>query len=194
MNAGALLMISDSIVLSGLFWFAVLVTVLYFGRTPAHRAIRAAMRIVHQAVRFAALATSRTHARLEARNREVLLAAGREAKERIIEREFERIGATVDRDLARYPEVQRLVSESIQRIGEDLQRSAEVPPEVPGWTKAVEAIAKTPGKADSTLRDVLEAIHEAVEEAHERSLAAYRKASRKRHSVVSRLMPEWRAV
>jgi hypothetical protein len=86
------------------------------------------------------------------------------------------------------------VSESIQRIGEDLEHSAEVPPEVPGWTKAVEAIAKTPGKADSTLRDVLEAIHEAVEEAHERSLAAYRKASRKRHSVLSRMMPEWRRI
>jgi hypothetical protein len=194
MNGEDFLMVFDSIVATVLFWLLIGVLALYFGRSPAQRAIRSMVRIVHQAIRLAAAATQRTHDRLEARNREVLLAAGREAKERIIEREFERIGATVDRDLARYPEVQRLVSESIQKIDEDLQRTAEVPPEVPGWTRAVEAVAKVPGKADSTLRDVLEAIHEAVEDAHERSLSDYRKASRKRHRVLSRMMPEWRRI
>ena len=194
MNGEDFLVVFDSIVATVLFWLLIGVLALYFGRSPAQRAIRSTIRIVHQAIRLAAAATQRTHDRLEARNREVLLAAGREAKERIIEREFERIGATVDRDLARYPEVQRLVSESIQKIDEDLQRTAEVPPEVPGWTRAVEAVAKVPGKADSTLRDVLEAIHEAVEDAHERSLSEYRKASRKRHRVLSRMMPEWRRI
>jgi len=194
MDVQSLFMISDSVVLSALIWATIAVAVLYLGRTPAHRAVHALTRIFHNALRIAALAVNRTRERLEARNREVLLADGREAKERIIEREFERIGATVERDLTRYPEVQRLLAESIQRINDDHEHTSDVPPEVPGWTKAVEAIAKMPGKADPTVRDVLEAIHEAVEDAHERSLGEYRKASRKRHSLLSRMMPEWRRI
>ena len=39
---------------------------------------------------------------LAARNREVLLAAGKEAKERVVEREFERIRDTVRKDLEEF--------------------------------------------------------------------------------------------
>ena len=53
---------------------------------------------------------------LNQRNREVLLAAGREAKERIIEREFDRVNETVRKDLANYPKLHRALSESITRI------------------------------------------------------------------------------
>ena len=81
--------------------------------------------------------------KLEGRNREVLLAAGREAAERMIEREFDRVEATVQKDLAGYPALQRKLSEEITRIDEDYERSAEVPPEPPGWTKAVEHHERT---------------------------------------------------
>ena len=59
----------------------------------------------------------------------MLLAAGREAKERIVTREFERITATVARDLGRYPETQRTLTETIQRIDEDhpLSKSRDTP-------------------------------------------------------------------
>ena len=61
----------------------------------------------------ASKAVSLSETNLAVRNRDVLLAAGREAKERIIEREFERINETVRKDLANYSALHRSLSESI---------------------------------------------------------------------------------
>ena len=77
--------------------------VLYISRKPAHRAIISLTRVVHNAMRLSAKSVMSVESRLANRNREVLLAAGREAEERMIEREFERIDATVRRDLSEYP-------------------------------------------------------------------------------------------
>ena len=98
---------------NALFLFLALMIVLYVGRDPAKHAIRAAARMLANTFRFLAASTSRTEQHLQRRNREVLLAAGREAKERIIEREFERIGDTVHRDLSRYPDVVYVVDFSV---------------------------------------------------------------------------------
>jgi len=189
-----LYMLTDSPWLSGLLWFAIVMAVLYFGRAPAQRAIAGVARIFHNALRLAAQALSQAERSLRERNREVLLAAGREAKERLITREFERITATVERDLARYPETERMLSETIQRIDDDHQNATEVPPEVPGWGRALEAVAKVSTKADPTVREVLEAIHGSMARAHERSLTAYRVASRQRHRLLGRMMPAWRRI
>ncbi len=75
------------------------------------------------------------------RNREVLLAAGREAKERIVEREFDRVNETVRKDLASFSTLHRALSESINHIESDHQAAVDVPPDPPGWVKAVEAVA-----------------------------------------------------
>jgi len=124
----------------------------------------------------------------------VLLAAGREAKERIVTRELERIGATVERDLGRYPETQRTLTEAIQRIDEDHQSTADVPPQVPGWSRAVKAVAEAAEGSDPAVRDVLESIHESMDKAQGRALEAYRRASRQRHRLLSRMMPRWREI
>jgi hypothetical protein len=194
MELSQLLLINDNPGLSGLIWLIILMTLMYVGRDPAKRTIQATMRILHGGMRYLAGAARRTESTIAARNREVLLAAGREAKERIIEREFERIGDTVERDLSRYPELQRTLAERIQRIDDDHQETADVPPDVPGWTKAVEAIAKIPTKADPSVRDILEAIYVSVARAHEKSLGEYRKASSERHRLLSRMMPQWRHI
>ncbi len=194
MDLSQIWMITDSPGLSGLIWLIILMAFMYLGRLPAKQAIQSTVRILYNVFRFLATAAKLTQQRLEARNHDVLLASGREAKERMIEREFERIGETVQRDLSRYPELQRTLAERIQRIDDDHQKTADVPPDVPGWTKAVEAIAKVPAKADPSVREVLEAIHESVERSHERSLTEYRKASSERHRLLSRMMPQWRHI
>jgi hypothetical protein len=71
----------------------------------------------------------------------VLLAAGREAKERVIEREFDRINDTVRKDLGNYSALHRSLDESIKRIEDDHQQSVNVPPDPPGWVEAVKADA-----------------------------------------------------
>ncbi|MCZ6855696.1 MAG: hypothetical protein O7G86_17425 [Gammaproteobacteria bacterium] len=194
MDLSQIWMITESPGLSGLIWLLIVVVFMYLGRQPAKQAIHSTVRIIYNMFRFLATAARLTEQRMEARNHDVLLASGREAKERIIEREFDRIGDTVQRDLSRYPELQRTLAERIQRIDDDHQNATDVPPDVPGWTKAVEAIAKIPARADPTVRDVLESIHQSVDRAHHRSLAEYRKASSERHRLLSRMMPQWRHI
>ena len=86
-----------------LLWFVVLTVAMYFARLPAHQAILSLARALHHSMRLATHSLRLAEQKLAARNREVLLAAGREAMERIIEREFERIDASVRRDLSECP-------------------------------------------------------------------------------------------
>lgn len=194
MELPQLLLINDNPGLSSLVWLIVLMVLMYLGRDPAKQTIRSAVRVLYGGLRFIARTLRRSEQQLAERNREVLLATGREAKERIIEREFERIGDTVQRDLSRYPELQRTLAERIQRIDDDHQQTADVPPDVPGWTKVVESIAKVPAKADPTVHEVLDAIYDSITEAHEKSLDEYRKACSARHKLLSKMMPLWRDV
>ncbi len=189
-----LLMLTGSPWLSALIWIVLLMTALYLGRASAQKAIMALARTLRSLLRLSARALGSARQSLAERNREVLLAQGREAKERLVGREFERITATVNRDLASYPETQRLLSATIARIDEDHQNATEVPPEVPGWSKAVDAVAKVSTKADPTVKHVLEAIHGCLAKAEAESLAAYRQASAKRHKLLSRMRPAWQTI
>ena len=95
-----------------LLWFIVLAVAMYFARLPAHRAILSLTRAVHQSTRLAAQSLRLAEQKLAARNREVLLAAGREAKERIIEREFALSGSEQNPDLT-----ERSIKLVLGRIG-----------------------------------------------------------------------------
>ena len=187
-------MLTDSPWLSALIWIVLLVTALYLGRNSARGVLMALARTLRSQLRLAGRALTRGRAVLAERSREVLLTQGREAKERLVSREFERITATVNRDLARYPETQRLLSETIARIDEDHQNATDVPPEVPGWSKAVDAVAKVSVKADPTVKHVLEAIHGSLARAEAESLKAYRDASRRRHQLLSGMRPAWQTI
>jgi hypothetical protein len=189
-----LFMLTDNTWSSAVIWAVIGVVFLYLGRTPARRSISALTRIFHNALRLTGHAINRAERGMAERNRAVLLAAGREAKERLITREFERISATVERDLTRYPETQRLLAETIHRIDDDHKNATDIPPEVPGWGKAVTAVAKVSTEGDSTVRDVLQAIHGALAKAEKRSLDAYRTASKERHRLLSRMMPAWQRI
>ena len=170
-----------------------IIIAMYFARTPAHLAITSLSRAIHNAMRLSSHAIMRAESRLSERNREVLLEQGREAKERIIEREFDRVDASVRRDLAEYPALHRLLSEEVNSIDDDYKESTEVPPEPPAWVKAVEAVAKIPGK-DPMVASILEDIHVSMIKANTQAIEAYRKASHKRHEHLNKMMPHWRRV
>ena len=110
-----------------LLWFILLTVAMYFARLPAHRAILSLARAIHHAMRLATHSLRLAEQKLAARNREVLLAAGREAKERIIEREFERIDASVRRDLAERPTLHRRLTEQATKLEEDHDQSKAIP-------------------------------------------------------------------
>jgi hypothetical protein len=175
-----------------IIWVVVLVAVLYLARHTAHQAIRTASGAISHGLRLAAHSVAHAEIRLAERNREVLLAAGREAKERSIEREFARVGETVRKDLANYPHLHRGLSEAIGQIEKEHQDAVEVPPDPPGWVKAVETISKLDAKDGGA--DVLAEIHKSVVKAHKEAMEAYRDASHERHELLRAMMPRWRDV
>lgn len=164
---------------------------MYLARTSVHLAIRSATRALRNGMRLTARSLKLLEQRLVARNREVLLSAGREAAERMLEREFERIEAAVNRDLADYPVLHRRLSAAIQRIEEDYQSHTESPPAPEDWVHAVDAIAKIPSSRDTMAR-VLKDIQSSIEREQGMALAEYRKKTDARHRLLSRAMPHWR--
>ncbi len=187
-------MIVPSPFFSGLIWLIAIVVSLYLARTPAHYSIRALSRVIHNAMRLSAHSIMHAEKQLQQRNKEVLLAQGREASERIIEREFDRIETSVRRDLAEYPAIHRILSDEISHIDEDYKNSIEVPPNPPGWVKAVEAVAKIPSKGDPVVADILGDIHGSLVKANEKTLDEYRVSNQARHNHLKNMMPHWRKV
>lgn len=194
MSWGSVLAITPYPVISATLWVVVAVFVLYLARSSAHKVIATICSALQEAVTVAAQAASNAEQSLNQRNREVLLAAGQEAKERVIEREFDRVGDSVHRDLAAYPALQRKLSEAIKHIEEDHQRSVDVPPDPPGWVKAVDAVAKMDNGKDAAVSDILGVIHKSLVKAHESAMLEYRGASRQRHELLRGMMPRWRRI
>ena len=169
-------------VLSALIVFVVAVAVLFLARNTAHQAIRTASNAIARGLRLASHSVAHAEVRLSARNRDVLLAAGREAKERIVEREFERVSDSVRKDLTNYPTLHRALSESIMRIEENHQNAVDVPPEAPGWVRAIEAVSQV--EARNGAADILADIHKSLVKAHKEAMETYREASGERHMVL----------
>jgi hypothetical protein len=178
--------------LSAVIWFVLLVAAMYFARRTAHQAIRTVSGALSHGLRIGAHALAHAQDRLAQRNREVLLAAGREAKERAIEREFVRIGETVRKDLANYPHLHRGLSEAIGQIEKDHQGAVEVPPDPPGWVRAVDAVSKLDARSGGG--EVLGDMHKSIIKAHKEAMESYRQASGQRHELLRAMMPRWRDV
>jgi hypothetical protein len=192
MSMTSLLSITPWPAVSAVILLTLLVAALYLARRTAHQAIRAITDALGRGLRLASHAVSRGEERLATRNREVLLSAGREAKERIVEREFVRVGDSVRKDLANYPTLHRALSESIVRIEEDQEKAVEVPPEAPGWVQAVKVIANLDAKNGGS--EILEDIHKSMIRAHSEAMDDYRKASGERHALLRKMMPDWRQI
>jgi hypothetical protein len=184
---------SDSPAISAVVWSVILVVLTYLAREPMHKMIDAFSGGARQAFQQAADAVLGSSQKLAERNREVLVAAGREASERLIEREFSRIDTIVHRDLAEYPTLHRKISDVVTKIDEDYKSSSEAPPEAPGWGKAIEAVANIQAnKGDPMVGQVLQSIHGSMEKSHQHLLEEYRKSSRTRHMLLKKMRPFWR--
>ena len=178
--------------LSILIWFVVAIAMLYLARYPAHRAIKSLSRVIHTGMRLASRSVLLAEERLVHRNKEVLLAAGRESLERVIDREFQRVDAVVKRDLSGYPALQHTLAEQITRIDEDYRESAELPPPPPTWVNAVKAIAKIPFNNDPTVANIFKEIHKSITKQYKSTMDEYRKSTGARHALLRQMMPYWR--
>ena len=184
----------DNMVLSVLVILLVAMTVLYAARVPMHGLIRAAGHALGGPMRLGARWLAAVAEEMRRRNRAVLLAQGRRETGQRVEREFERIGILVTRDLQGYPTLQRKILEEITRIEEDYQKSGEVLPPPPDWVEAVAAVAQIKTGGGEVVQKILTEIRDSIERIHDQAIAEYRRAYETRHGILDGSMPYWRSV
>ena len=179
--------------LSALILFIVAMPLLYAARTPAHALLRALGSLAGGPMRLGARWLQAAARDMRERNRQVLLAHGREETAQHIAREFERVQLMVKRDLEGYPALQRRLLDEITKVEEDYKKCGEVPPPPPEWVEAVEAVGKVKNGSDLVQR-VLDEINDSIKEIHAKTLADYRKAYEERHKILDGFMPFWRSL
>jgi len=181
-------------VASALILFVIAMPFLYAARKVVHDLLHSLGRMVGGPLRLGARWLFATARDMKERNKAVLLAHGREEVGQHIEREFERIGALVTRDLEGYPALQRKLLEEITRVEEDYKKCGEVPPPPPEWVEAVTAIAKVKSDSNEMVQRILEEIKRSVHAIHDKALGEYRRAYESRHKILNGFMPFWRSL
>jgi hypothetical protein len=184
----------DNPMASAVILFVIAMPFLYAARKLVHELFRSVGHMVGGPLRLGARWLFATARDMKERNRVVLLTHGREETGQHIEREFERIGAMVTRDLEGYPALQRKLLEEITRVEEDYKKCGEVPPPPPEWVEAVTAIAKIKSDGNEMVQRILEEIKRSVGAIHDKTLAEYRRAYESRHKILNGFMPFWRSL
>ncbi|HEX6265471.1 MAG TPA: hypothetical protein VFZ81_01090 [Burkholderiales bacterium] len=194
MSSQAWMVWPDNFAVSVLVLAVIAMAFLYAARGPMHALIRSLGQAVGGPLRLGARWLGGAAAEIHQRNKAVLLAQGRQEVGNRIEREFERLGALVTRDLQGYPALQRKLLDEITRIEEDYKKCGEVPPTPPDWTEAVSAVAKIKSTGSEVVLRVLEEINRSVNAIHDKAIGEYRKAYESRHKILEGFMPFWRSV
>ena len=179
------------IINSPVFWI-ILWVIMCIGRDQLHLAIKSFIRIIHNGMRLTSASVLRAENRLVQRNREVLMADGLEEVERSIERKFERINTAVERDLSKYPAIHRKLSEMVSRFENDYNASADVPISLPNWVTIIKAISNIKHTGDTLVSNMLEEIKETLESQHKEATEKYQNSTKKRHALLSKMLPLWR--
>jgi hypothetical protein len=179
---------------SALILFAIAMPFLYAARKLVHDLVRSIGHTIGGPLRLAARWLFATARDMKERNKAVLLAHGREEIGQLIEREFERVGVLVTRDLEGYPALQRKVLDEITRVEEDYKKCGEVPPPPPDWVEAVTSVAKIKSDRNEMVMKILEEIKRSVESIHAKALDEYRRAYQSRHKILNGFMPFWRSL
>ena len=107
--------------LSALVLFVIAMPFLYAARAPAHALVRSLAHLAGGPLRLTSRWLLAAAREMRERNRQVLLAHGREETGQQIAREFERVAHVVRRDLEGYPALQRRLLDEITRVEEDYQ-------------------------------------------------------------------------
>ena len=184
----------DNTVLSMLVVLLVAMILLYAARLPMHGLIRAAGHALGGPMRLGARWLATVAEEMKQRNKAVLLAHGRLETGQRVDREFERIGVLVTRDLQGYPTLQRKLLEEITRVEEDYRKCGEVPPPPPDWVEAVAAVAQIKTGGGEVVQKILVEIRESIERIHDKAIAEYRRAYQTRHGILEGFMPYWRSL
>jgi hypothetical protein len=168
--------------------------ILYFIRPSAHQLLDNLTSLLVQILRLLSRSLVLSAKNMSVRNKEVLLEQGKQQAERELERQFIRLGSLVEKDLARYPMVQRNIEQNIASMEDKLSQTSNVSAPLPEWTEAVESIAKLKDttKNDAVVGKLLQAIYEAFHSQQKEVTNTYKKDISQRHSILKSSMGHWR--
>lgn len=183
----------ESVALSVLALGILVMLFLYAARKSMHGVIHSVCQLVTQSTRFLSRWLFLTAETLRARNQSVLLSHGQESAASLIEREFERVGNIIRKDLQEFPVLQRKLLEEVTRIEEDYRKCGEVPPPPPEWVDAIESVAQIKTGGDIP-RKMLEDINKSILKIHEKTVAEYRRSYEDRHKILKGMQSAWRSV
>jgi hypothetical protein len=184
----------DNFALSALVLAVVGMLFLYAARRPMHQLLRSLGHAIGGPLRLGARWLLAAANEMKQRNRVVVLAHGAQETSQRLEREFERLGAMVTRDLQGYPTLQRKLLEEITKVEEDYKKCGEVPPPAPDWVEAVTAMANVKSGGNEMVQRVLDEIKRSVNTIYDKSLAEYRRSYESRHKILEGFMPFWRSL
>ena len=166
---------------------------LYAARKPMHGVIHAVCTLVSQSMRFISRWLFLAAENLRERNQSVLLAHGQESEAVVIDREFERVGNMIRKDMQEFPALQRKVMEEATRIEDDYHKCGSVPPPPPEWVSALESVAQIKSGGDIP-RKLLEDINKSIQKIHDKTVAEFRRSYEERHKILQSMQPSWRSV
>lgn len=184
----------DQPALSLAVWLAVLILVMYLGRTQSHQLLRSSGRSIYRLMRLCSRSLNSWQVSLANRNKTIIIASGQESVQRTIEREFTRVNEIVARDLGHYPTLHRQISDTVSKIEKDYQSITDTPPSPPAWLEVIETVSAIQSNGDPAVGKILDKIHDSITAAHDESMKAYQKNSHQSHKVLSQMQPLWRNV
>jgi len=119
MSSQAWMVMPDNFAVSVLALALVAMVFMYAARMPMHALLRSIGHTLGGPLRMAARWLLAAANEVQTRNKAVVLAHGKQEVGARVEREFERLGVIVQRDLQGYPALQRKLLDEITRIEED---------------------------------------------------------------------------
>jgi hypothetical protein len=177
----------------GLLWVASTVF-LWAAREPVQRLLAGLGGLLREGAEAVAQWGEQSAERVRRQARGALLAAGRLAAQGQLEREFQQVDTAIGERVGQYATLHRRLDDLLSKLDADYRACADTPPEVPGWTSAVEAISRIPATGDANVQRVLESIRQSSRDSERKALAAYREDSHRRHRTLAAMTPCWKEV
>jgi hypothetical protein len=167
---------------------------LWAARTPMLQMLHGLGEAVQLGFENVAKRSRELAASIRERSHEALLAAGTLELQGKLDREFHRIDQGFSNKLEKYSGLHRRLDDLLLELDADYKQCGETPPEVPGWTGAVESIANLPATGDPNVHKVLEGIRKSLLDAEKKALQSYRDESARRHKTLGAMSAGWREV
>ncbi|MDH5352935.1 MAG: hypothetical protein OEY09_00720 [Gammaproteobacteria bacterium] len=176
-------------------WIVSSMIFLFFAREPMHKMIQAMSDATAGGLRKMASWIKLSAEAMREKDRKVLLESGVAKIQGEILQEFHKIDTANTKSVAGYPKLQLKLDENIAKIESDYKECGQVTPEAPGWSEAVETIARAKGSTgDRIIEKMLSEIHKSAVAGEKKAISELREVAGKRHKILGGMAPVWKRI